>query len=197
MASVVVLEPATNPAVSYEEARAQLRFYAGDAPDEGEAYIEALIAAAEQHLAAPAGWLGRSIALQTIELRTCGFNWCAIQLPYGPVRSIQSIRYVDESGDEQTVDPADYEATGLDTVTVHVRLRRGRSWPSVSLGRENVRIAYTAGYAPEEVPAPLKHSILLLVSHLYENREAVSANDLRAMPLAVESLAAPYRLLFV
>lgn len=194
MASVVVTAPPTAPAVSYEEARAHLRFYAGDNPDEGQAYIEALLAAAEQHLAAPFGWLGRSIALQTLEIRTCGFGWCGIQLPYGPVRSVVGVRYDDENGDEQTVDPSVYEVTGIDTVTAHVRLKSGQAWPSASLGRENVRIAYTAGYETEDVPPPLKHAILLLVSHWYEQRENVAAAQHFEVPATVQALCSTFRI---
>jgi len=188
--SVIVVTPPTEPAVSYEEAKAHLRLD----HDEEQAYVEALVAAAEQHFAAPAGWLGRSICLQTLELRTSGFGWCELQLPYGPVRSIASVKYDDAEGVEQTVDPAGYTLIGAGSDRTFVGLARGHSWPTANGGQEAVRIRYTAGYEPDDVPAPLKQAILLLVSHWYENREAVNVgNIVTAFPFAVEALASPFR----
>lgn len=55
-------------------------------------------------------------------------------------------------------------------------------------------VRYRAGYADGQVPAPIRHAILLLVGHLYENRMAVTAaTAMGAMPLGVDALLSPYR----
>ena len=40
---------------------------------------------------------------------------------------------------------------------------------------------------------PIRHAALLIVGHLYLNREAVSSATLSEIPLGVEALTAPYR----
>ena len=60
---VVVVTP-PEPIVSWEEARAHLRLDS----DEEEAYVTALVAAAQQWIDGPAGWLGRAIGVQTLKI---------------------------------------------------------------------------------------------------------------------------------
>lgn len=43
------------------------------------------------------------------------------------------------------------------------------------------------------VEAPVKHAILLLVSHFYENRDATGDRPSRAIEFGVNALLAPYR----
>ena len=55
-------------------------------------------------------------------------------------------------------------------------------------------VRYRAGYAEGAVPAPIRHAILLMVGHLYENRMAVTAaTSMGAMPMGVDALLSPYR----
>ncbi|MCB0729345.1 MAG: head-tail connector protein, partial [Ignavibacteriae bacterium] len=87
----------------------------------------------------------------------------------------------------------------VDTRQAVVWLRYGYSWPGASLREAaGVVVRYTAGYgAAEAVPARLRHAILMLVGHLYENREATSqAGALTATPMGVERLLWPYRVAF-
>ena len=55
-------------------------------------------------------------------------------------------------------------------------------------------VRYRAGYADGAVPAPIRHAILLMVGHLYENRMAVTvATGMTALPMGVDALLSPYR----
>lgn len=55
-------------------------------------------------------------------------------------------------------------------------------------------VRYRAGYADGAVPAPIRHAILLMVGHLYENRMAVTAaTNMGVMPMGVDALLSPYR----
>ncbi|KQP34298.1 hypothetical protein ASF27_01685 [Methylobacterium sp. Leaf102] len=57
-----------------------------------------------------------------------------------------------------------------------------------------ITVRYRAGYAGGAVPAPIRHAILLMVGHLYENRMAVTAaTHMGAMPMGVDALLSPYR----
>lgn len=96
-----------------------------------------------------------------------------IELPAGPLQTIDEIRYVDGDGDEQTLDDALYE---FDAVTQPGRLLPvdGESWPDTAAKLAAVEIDFTAGYGDAAaVPARIKQAILLLVNHWYENRGAV------------------------
>lgn len=67
-----------------------------------------------------------------------------IELPRGPIRSIEQIRYLTVDGGDSAVDPAIYRLTQVNPQ--RVMLRAGKSWPIASLEPESVRIYYTAGY---------------------------------------------------
>lgn len=161
------------------------------------------------------GYLGRCLAPQTLEISFGGQSvstalptyWqpvmlnplteSAIELPYGPVVSITSVVYRDSAGDEQTVDAADYELDGWADVPV-VSLASGASWPSVRAGRNAIQIRYVAGYTfPDDSPSPyplpseFRSAMLLMLAHLYKNREATAGivgATLEQIPLGIQSL---------
>lgn len=62
------------------------------------------------------------------------------------------------------------------------------------------KVRWRAGYAPSDdgkstVPAPIRHAILLMVSHLFNNRDAVTTTQAQpvTLPLGVDALLSPYR----
>jgi uncharacterized phiE125 gp8 family phage protein len=63
---------------------------------------------------------------------------------------------------------------------------------SIALGRgETIRISYTAGLT--DVPDDMKQAVLMLISHWYENREAVIVGTISAeVSLGVNQLLSPY-----
>lgn len=56
-------------------------------------------------------------------------------------------------------------------------------------------VRWRAGYEAGKVPAPIRHAILMMVSHLFNNRDAVSTTAAQpaALPMGVEALLGPYR----
>lgn len=68
------------------------------------------------------------------------------------------------------------------------------SWPTTQSDRINaVEITFVCGYGdPPDVPYGIKSAILMTAAHLYENREATIATNLKEVPIGVESLLAPY-----
>jgi len=54
---------------------------------------------------------------------------------------------------------------------------------------ESIGVVYPDG----PVPASLKAAQLLLVSHLFTNRDAVTESRVRTLPLGFDALTAPYR----
>jgi uncharacterized phiE125 gp8 family phage protein len=59
-------------------------------------------------------------------------------------------------------------------------------------------VRFTAGYGDtaSDVPQTIRQAILLAVGHWYENREAtVAVGNVRELPLGIEALLWPYRVL--
>lgn len=138
-----------------------------------DATVAALIAAATAEIDGPAGWLGRAIGPQTIELRTDGF-WPGddkLLLPYRPIIEIVSLIYVDAADVEITVTASDYALAGQ-----RFYVKPSFTYPTIGPDHEGVRIRYRAGYdgplagSPPgmtgEIPAPIKQWIKLRTTQL-------------------------------
>ena len=77
-------------------------------------------------------------------------------------------------------------------------LNYGETWPSTTLRPANgVCVSFIAGYgAASTVPRAIKQAMLLIIGHLYENREAIAVSGAipKELPLAVDALLMPYRI---
>jgi len=185
--AIKLITPATTEPVSLVEAKLHLRV---DHSTE-DTKISGLIKAARE-LAEDATW--RAMITSTWELRLDAWPRMPLELPRAPLQSISSIKYVDEAGVEGTVASSVYDC---DTASEPGRLffKANQSWPGVTLYPfGGVRIQFVAGYAnAAAVPEKVKAAILLIVGHLYENREQVIvASGLSPvdLPLGIHTLLA-------
>jgi uncharacterized phiE125 gp8 family phage protein len=110
-----------------------------------------------------------------------------------PVITVETVKYTDQDGEEQTVstdtwEQADEAGRGI------VRLKYDEDWPSDLRGHsDDIVIRYTAGYGlPAAVPAPIKHAIRLWIADSYAFSESVSTLRLGPAPKTVETLMAAY-----
>lgn len=219
----------TDDVVSLVETKAQLRVTSTDDND----MIEALIMAAVNQIdPAGGGWLGRALRPQTWDWRGSsfpyGYEGCgydrnfhrnyAAELPYPPLIAVDSVKYDDGDGVEQTL----VEGVGFRVFGVG-GLGRGRiepvyngSWPtSVRGDSESVRVRFTSGYENgtdgDDLPAPIKQAVIIMVKQLYEmsKRDAslsqitiegvssrsyvLSENTVNVLKGVSENLLAPYR----
>lgn len=179
---VTVIEP-PDPLVTRTEAKRHLRVDLANTDD--DALIDGLIAGACGLVDGPGASLGRSIGEQTLEARFDEFGADDIVLPYGPILSVTSVKYLDGLNVEQTVGTDIYQRLS----DGRVRLVTGAAWPTIFDDEEAVRVRYVAGY--EDIPAPVKSAVLLMVGYLYANREASTEDALQSG--AVAALLAPYR----
>lgn len=181
-------------AVLLADAKAHLRV-TGTAED---SLLEAYIAAAVLHVEEVSG---RALVDQewTMTLDAFPAGNGPIVIPRPPLTAITSITYVDSDGATQTLSAGDYlvdDASEPGAVTPAYDV----SWPVTRTQRGAVTVVFTAGVeAPEDesaplIPEPIRQAILLLVGHFYENREAISAAALTVVPMAVDALLAPYRM---
>jgi len=101
-----------------------------------------------------------------------------IDLPFPPLRSVTSITYIDNNGDQQTVAPETYS---LDIPGMRILRAYGQSWPRGRAEKGSVKITYVAGYESiAAVPEKIKTAIILLVEYLYDGHEP-SRNAAEAM----------------
>lgn len=178
--------PTTEP-VTLDEARLHLKLGDDDTTDE-DALILALIKTAR-------GWVEnycrRSFIGRTYVMRLDGFP-VEIKLPRGPVRAVSSVKYYDFGGTLSTMSSSSYQ-TDIYSLPARVCLVHGATWPQVQVGKINaVEVTYTAGPALlNQVPKEAKQAILLILAHLFQNRELASAEQMYEIPFAVKTLLAP------
>lgn len=147
MARIAVIE-APAPIMTPERARAGMPALAGVA----DATLIALIAAATEELDGPAGWLGRAIGRQTLELRRADFPLGGIRLPLPPIVSVASV-ICSVDGADIVLPPESYALQGDCVVPV-------AGWPAGSY----VRIRYVAGY--DGIPSRISVAVQLRVGEL-------------------------------
>ncbi|MEL7544087.1 MAG: head-tail connector protein [Pseudomonadota bacterium] len=190
MAMLLVDAPAREP-LTVAEAKLHLRLDT----DDDDALIASLIGAARMHLER---LLGRAFISQTwLETRDCWPSHSApVLLARAPVQDIVEVRIVDREGSATVLPEEDYF---LDAVSAPSRLARLASgvWPPPGRGINGIEIEFVAGFGDDvdDVPAPLRQALLMLVCDWYETRQPVDfSSAVSALPAAVAGLVAPWRL---
>lgn len=203
--------PATEP-ISLAEAKAHLRVDHAD----DDATITLLISVTRQYVDAVSGWLGRALVTQTWDFVLDQFPlpmapWCcypltaapptALQVPWPPLQSVTSIKYIDVNGAQQTMPAGDYR---VDAASTPGWILPVTTWPATKAVPNAVEIRFVAGYGDDaaDVPAPIRQALLLMIGAWYENREQVIAQyegntTVLSLPLGAEQLLAPYRMILV
>jgi uncharacterized phiE125 gp8 family phage protein len=122
----------------------------------------------------------------------CGYAE-RLTLARDPISEIISVTYVDVDGAEQELDTADYRSIEGEPWSLIAPV--AGSFPATEERPDAVRVRYMAGYEAGECPAELQSAVLLMLGHLYANREAVAvgANVVTPMPFAVDMLCEPFR----
>lgn len=134
---------------------------------------------------------GESFITQTWELALDDWpKYGYLELPYGPLQSVTSVKYYDTDSTENTWSSTLY--------TVNIYYNPGRVVPNFSevfpsnvlRTTQGIIAKYIAGYGDdtEDVPEELRLAMLMLVGHFYENREATFTQALKAVPLVKDYL---------
>jgi hypothetical protein len=135
------------------------------------------------------GYLNRLVRQQGPSPQWLPNGAAIIDLPKPPLVSVASVKYYDPAGTLQTVDASTYTvSTGMGS---RVQPLIGNVWPVVQPRIDGVVVRYTAGLSNAAlVGANIKAAVKLIVSHLYENREATVSASIGAkpLPMGVEAL---------
>lgn len=188
MSLVMTSGPALEP-ISLGEAKVHLRVD-GSLED---ALIQSLIVTSRLHVEAALG-----LALVTQSWSYFLDRWPKagrLILPLRPVAAVSHVRVWNEDGVAETLSPSHFL---LDGQGAPPRLVALSGAPPLAPGRtvNGVEVAFTAGFgaAADDVPATIRHALLLLVALWYENREPVEIGaGVNAVPTMVSDLLAPYR----
>lgn len=183
MAHKVITPPTVEP-ITLAEAKAWCRI--DDATQ--DSIVQMLIAFARDWAE---DFTGKAFAEQTWETVLDYFPEGGIQLD-GTVESIESVVYIDENLDEQTLAASGYTLDNYSNPN-WLLPASGDSWPSVGSVANAVRVRYVVGGGA--VSPAVKAAMMLLISHLNENREAVVTGvTVAQMPLGVIDLLFPHRI---
>lgn len=178
----VIAAPAAEP-VSLSTARMHCRV---DSLAE-EALMSIYITAAREWIE---HYVGHLVAGSTVEVNSDTFPLGDITLAAGPVASIVKIGYYNTLGVEVAVSSSAYWLDSRGD-QAYVRLQTGQTWPTVVSTANAAFVRYIAGYTV--VPSAIVAATLMLVSHMYLNREATTTETLQTVPMGVINLLDIYR----
>ncbi len=179
--------------ITTAEAKAQCRID----HDDDDTLIDRLIKVSREKIEGPDG-IGLCFVSQGWRMTLDCFP-AQIRIPMGPVLSIDSITYVDEGGDTQTLNSSLYQWR-KDRFGAYIAPAYDETWPITRRVYSAVQVNFTAGFPGTDdspvslanVPETLRHAMLLLIGHYYENREAVLAGEMPAMPFGFENIVNQY-----
>lgn len=188
MTLTLLTQPAAEP-VTLAEARALLRVEGS----EEDALLQSLIATARLTVEE---MCGRALMTQTLELARDRWPLAReLTLPRPPLQAVEAVTLMDATGNASAWPSAHYlvEPAGAAPRLV---LAPGAVWPALGRPAGGIRIRLRAGYgaAAADVPPPLRHAVLLLAAHWFENRLPVIVGAAASrVPSSVAALIAPYR----
>lgn len=109
-----------------------------------------------------------------------------ILLPIAPIASVGSVKYYDGTNTQQTLSSSLYYA---DLHSYPAVIKPVTTWPATYDKPNAVTVRITAGYASADlIPAGIKQGILMLIGHLYENREATAPITITEVPMSARFL---------
>ena len=185
--------PETEP-ISLLEATNHLRILPDDAvPD---AYINSIISVAREKIE---NEISRALITQTWQATGANFPWssnCPIELELPPLQDVNSVKFVDTDGNEQTWSPSLYQVNTKSTPGF-ILPKDGESYPETGSGVINsITIEFVAGYGNAgKVPSPIRHAMKLIVGELYARREeAIVGAAITTVPVSAQNLISPYKI---
>lgn len=189
----LVTGPSQEP-VTLAEAKAQCRIDT----DDYDTILNRLISVARSKIEGRDG-IGVFLMAQTWKLSLDKMP-TEIWIPCGPVLSIDSITYVDEGGDSQTLAASGYQWR-KELFGARIKPPYSGTFPTVRQQYDSVQVQFTAGFPGTEdsppttdnIPAALKHAVLMLVEHYFDHRDTIVPEAMKDLPYGVDSILEQYR----
>jgi len=180
--------PATT-AISLAEAKAFLRVDSDY--DDDNSYITSLIGVATNVVEQ---FTRRRLITQTYNIYYDEFP-PYMDLQVGNVASVTHVKYYDTNNTLQTLDTSEYD--------VDIRVKPGRiyqaedgNFPDTYERANSVEVEFVVGSAASDVEDAIKQAMYIVIGRYYENRQdVVMGTQVNELPLMVDHLLTPYRLL--
>lgn len=184
----VLVEPSEEP-ITYAEAAEHLRVDSTDDED----YITGLISVAREFME---GVTGR--ACVETQYKLSAPSWATLTGPDGfyiplyrtPLITVNLVQYYAEDAETLTTltEGTDYRFSTLNEPGMVQMLE---TLPSVEDRADAIQITFRAGVPDaDDVKPMMKHAIKLMLTHLYEERAAVSPVDLKEIPFSLRNIIA-------
>ena len=181
---------ATEP-VSLSEAKLHLKIESAETTE--DSLLAILITTAREEAEA---FTRRALAPQTWYQYMDSFEEEEICLPYPPLTSVTSVKYYDVNNVLTTIDSSLYQVSTVSTPARIIPVA-GQIWPETYYGKiDSVIVEFVCGYTSgvNVVPASIKAAMLLIIGHLYANKESVVVGTIASkVPDTAEALMWPYR----
>lgn len=117
-----------------------------------------------------------------------------VKLLLGPLIAVTAVKYYDTDGALQTDTLSNYEIFGTEFSTT-IGPKEGFAWPVTQDRPDAIRIEYTIGYgsATTDIPETLRHALMMLIGHWYDNRETTMMDELSNVPYGFDALMDMHR----
>ncbi len=150
--------------------------------DDDDLLLGGKIAAAVSYVGHSRGW---ALMPATYDVGVIGWWRMPLRIPWAPLRTIDSVKYFDQTGTEQTLAASNYVVHTPQGQRGSLELISDFQAPALKRRAYPITIRFGAGYASRAlVPETAKEAIYHLVDFLYENRGAAGAD----LPPTVEHL---------
>lgn len=110
---------------------------------------------------------------------------------------LQSVEYIQTSHPEDITVNFPQENYYVDSIKnpPEIRLREGVSWPTPGVAQGGIKIQFKLGYgdSPDNTPSALRHALMMLVNHWYENRDVVNLDGSMMVPMGFNNLLDKYK----
>ena len=113
------------------------------------------------------GETGSRLLTQTVQMTRRSLDHC-MPLLVGPVQSV-SLTYLDQTGQQQPLDPALYALVGAGSLHSEIHLIPGQHWPAIMRHPAAITCTAVVGYGADaaSLPGSIKRVIRLLVGDYY------------------------------
>lgn len=173
------------PLITVAEAKQQLKLDESWAAEDDliQQYIDAAIITAENYTQT-------SINEAKFEVKTTAFFNC-FKIKLTPITAIDSIKYIDVDGAEQTLNADEYDLRNVDKYQKEIYFKNESDLPKLNADAATpVTINITTGFAtPALMKKGIRQACMLLITSFYEKRE----DSVENLPKASTNLLRHYR----